>query len=89
MKTQFNLQMTLTKEETIGLQAIFVKRADILNDVGLETGYSLEIVCYSKNSSYNKNNVIDYRIETVNEYKKLIYKWQYLKKKRLVYKPSS
>ena len=44
MKTQFNLQMTLTKEETIGLQAIFVKRADILNDVGLETGYSLEIV---------------------------------------------
>ena len=36
MKTQVNLQMTLTKEETIGLQAIFVKRADILNDVGIE-----------------------------------------------------
>ena len=29
--------MTLTKEETIGLQAIFVKRADILNDVGIES----------------------------------------------------
>ena len=36
--------MTLTKEETIGLQAIFVKRADIVNDVGIETRYSLEIV---------------------------------------------
>ena len=33
--------MTLNKEETIGLQAIFVKRADIPNDVGIETGYSL------------------------------------------------
>ena len=33
--------MTLTKEETIGLQAIFVKRADILNDVAIESGYSL------------------------------------------------
>ena len=31
--------MTLTKEETIGLQAIFVKRADILNDYRIETGY--------------------------------------------------
>ena len=41
MKTQVNLQMTLTKEETIGLQAIFGKRVDILNDVGIETGYSL------------------------------------------------
>ena len=28
--------MTLTKEETIGLEAIFVKRADILNGVGIE-----------------------------------------------------
>ena len=28
--------MTLTKEETIGLQAIFVKRVDILNDFGIE-----------------------------------------------------
>ena len=36
--------MTLTKEETIGLQAIFVKRTDKLNGVGIETGYSLEIV---------------------------------------------
>ena len=41
MKTQVNLQMILTKEETIGLQAIFVKRAHILNGVGIETGYSL------------------------------------------------
>ena len=39
MKTQVNLQMTLTKEETIGLQDIFVKRADILNDIRIETGY--------------------------------------------------
>ena len=39
MKTQVNLQMTLTKEETIGLQAIFVKRADVLNDNRIETGY--------------------------------------------------
>ena len=36
MKTQVNLQMTLTKEETIGLQAIFVKRTDILNGIGIE-----------------------------------------------------
>ena len=35
-KYKVNLQMTLTKEETIGLQAIFVKRADILNGVGIE-----------------------------------------------------
>ena len=28
--------MTLTKEETIGLQAIFVNRADTINDVGIE-----------------------------------------------------
>ena len=31
--------MTLTKEETLGLQAIFVKRTDILNDNRFETGY--------------------------------------------------
>ena len=36
MKTQVNLQMTLNEEETIGLQVIFVKRADIVNDVGIE-----------------------------------------------------
>ena len=35
MITQVNLQMTLTKEETFGLQAIFVKRSEILNDVGI------------------------------------------------------
>ena len=31
--------MTQTKEETIGFQAIFVNRADILNDYRIETGY--------------------------------------------------
>ena len=36
--------MTLTKEETIGLQAIIVKRTDILNGIRIETGYSLEKV---------------------------------------------
>ena len=36
MITQVNLQMTLTKEETFGLPSIFVKRADILNGVGIE-----------------------------------------------------
>ena len=36
--------MILTKEETLSLQAIFVKRADILNDIRIETRYSLEIV---------------------------------------------
>ena len=34
MKTQVNLQMTLTMEETIGLQAIFERR--YLNGVGIE-----------------------------------------------------
>ena len=65
MKTQVNLQMTLSKEETIGLQAIIVKRTDILNDIRIETGYSLEKVSYSKHSIHNKNNVIDNK--TVNE----------------------
>ena len=36
MKTQVNLQMKLTKQETIGIQAIFGKRANILNGVGIE-----------------------------------------------------
>ena len=36
--------MTLTIEETLGLQAIFVNKADVLNGIGIETGYSLEIV---------------------------------------------
>ena len=39
MKTQVNLQMTLTKEETIGLEAIIVNRADIINGIRIETGY--------------------------------------------------
>ena len=36
--------MIVTKEETLSLQTIFVKRADILNDIRIETRYSLEIV---------------------------------------------
>ena len=31
--------MAVTKEETLGLQAIFVNTADILNGVRIETGY--------------------------------------------------
>ena len=31
--------MTVTKEETLSLQAIFVKRANILNGIDIETGY--------------------------------------------------
>ena len=55
--------MAITKEETIGLQAIFVNRADILNGIRIETGYHWKKASYSKHSSHNKNNVIDYRIE--------------------------
>ena len=42
---------------------ISVKRAVILNNIGFETGYSFEKVSLSIHSSYDKNNVIDYRIE--------------------------
>ena len=38
-KHKVNIQMTLTIEETIGLHAIFVNRADILNGIRIETGY--------------------------------------------------
>ena len=31
--------MIVTKEETLSLLAIFAKRADILNDIRIETGY--------------------------------------------------
>ena len=31
--------MILTKEETLGLQAIIVNRADIINGIRIETGY--------------------------------------------------
>ena len=57
--------MAVTKEETLGLQAIFVKRADILNDIRIETGYHWIKVSYSRYSSPNKNNVINNK--TVNE----------------------
>ena len=40
--------MAVTKEETLGLQAIFVKRADILNDIRIETGYHWIKVSYSR-----------------------------------------
>ena len=36
--------MIVTKEESLSLQAIFVKRADILNGIRIETRYSLEMV---------------------------------------------
>ena len=38
----------------IGLEAIFVKRAVILNNIGFETGYSFEIVSQCKYSSPQK-----------------------------------
>ena len=31
--------MIVTKEETFGLQAIFVNRADVLKSIRIETGY--------------------------------------------------
>ena len=31
--------MIVSKEETLSLQAIFVKRGDILNGIDIETGY--------------------------------------------------
>ena len=33
--------MIVTKEESLSLQAIFVRRTDILNGIRIETGYSL------------------------------------------------
>ena len=43
-KYKVNFEMIVTKEETLSLQAIFVKRGDILNGIRIETRYSLEIV---------------------------------------------
>ena len=57
--------MAVTKEETLGLQDIFVKRADILNGIRIETGYHWIKYSYSKHSSHNKNNAINNK--TVNE----------------------
>ena len=57
--------MSITKEETLGLQAIFVNRADILNGIRIETGYHWKKASYSKPRSHNKNKVIDNK--TVNE----------------------
>ena len=34
--------MAVTKEETLGLQAIFVKRADIINGIRIETVISFK-----------------------------------------------
>ena len=39
LKYKVNLQMTVIQEETLCLQVIYVKRADILNDIRIETGY--------------------------------------------------
>ena len=57
--------MAVTKEEKLGLQAIFVNRADIINGIRIETGYHRKKKSYSKYSSYDKNNVIDNK--TANE----------------------
>ena len=57
--------MIVTKEKTLSLQAIFVKRADILNCIGIETGYHWKKYSYSKHNSHNKNNAINNK--TVNE----------------------
>ena len=79
MKTQVNLQMTLTKEETIELQAIFVNRADIINVVGIEIdvlwkqyGYSNPAVLTKTMSLTTKQRMN----RDSNENTKLIYKWQ-------------
>ena len=56
--------MAVTKEETLGLQAIFVNRADILNGIRIK----LDIIGKSKvtlNTAVIKNNVINNK--TVNE----------------------
>ena len=42
----------------LGLLASFVKRAVILNNIELETGYSFEIVSQSKHSRHDINNVL-------------------------------
>ena len=47
------------KRRNAWLQAFFIKRAVILNNIGFETGFSFEIVSLSKHSSYDKNNVIE------------------------------
>ena len=39
MKTQSKFTNGSTKEETLGLQAIFVNRADIINGIRNETEY--------------------------------------------------
>ena len=65
MKTQVNLQMTLNEEETLAYVRIFVKRADILNGIGIETGYHWKKYSYSKHSSPNKNIFINHK--TANE----------------------
>ena len=51
--------MAVNKEETLGLQAIFVNRADILNGIRIETGYHWKKQSYSKYIIHNKNNVIN------------------------------
>ena len=53
------------KKKRLAYVRIFVKRADILNGIGIETGYHWKKYSYSKHSSHNKNNVIDNK--TVNQ----------------------
>ena len=53
------------KKKRLAYVRIFVKRADILNGIGIETGYHWKKYSYSKHSSHKKNNAIN--IKTVNQ----------------------
>ena len=57
--------MIVTKKKRLAYVRIFVKRADILNGIGIETGYHWEKYSYSRHSSPNKNKVINNK--TANE----------------------
>ena len=53
------------KKKRLAYVRIFMKRADILNGIGIETGYHWKKYSYSKHSIHNKNIVINNK--TVNE----------------------
>ena len=53
------------KKKRLAYVRIFVKRADILNGIGIETGYHWKKYSYSKHTSPNKNKVINNK--TANE----------------------
>ena len=52
-------RVQLLKRRNAWFISFFVKRPVIHINIGFETGYSFEIVCQSKPSSYDKNNVIE------------------------------